>query len=113
MLHRERFASAWSHRSLITRLGGAQNALGVTLTDTELWLKTPTAFWGIVAFYDLLHRIDVQDIARVEDAGNTIFIHFTRSDSSPAKVQLKLRDKSGFLSKVEPLLSASNKKTAT
>ena len=83
VLHRERFASAWSHLSPITRLGGASNALGVTLTETELWLKTPVVFRGVIAFFDLVHRIAINDIDRIEDAGNTIYVFFNRNDSTP------------------------------
>src|SRR5688500_11969823 len=46
---RERGASGYSNRSLITRLGGARRALDVIVTDTDVWLKgiwPPFSFIG-------------------------------------------------------------------
>ena len=106
VLHRERFASGRSHLSLITRFGWAHNALVVTLTDTELWLKTPLVFWGVAAFYDQIHRIRLTDIDRVEQARRSVFVHFTRNDSTPGKFELRLRDKAGFLSKIAPFVES-------
>jgi hypothetical protein len=104
VLHRERFASGCSHRSLFTRLGGARNALRVILTDSELWVTTFAFFRGIAAKYDLDHRIPLADIINVEEHGNSVLIQFNRSDQSSGKLQLRLRDKVGFLDKLNGLI---------
>jgi hypothetical protein len=104
VLHRERFASGCSHRSLLTRLGGANNMLRVILTDSELWITTIAFFRGIAAFYDLDHRISLVDITSVEDRGKTVLIQFNRPDRSNGKLHLRLRDKRGFMDKLNSLM---------
>jgi hypothetical protein len=104
VLHRERFASGCSHRSLMTRLGGARNMLRVVLTDSELWITTLAFFRGITAYYDLDHRIPLADITDVEERGKSVLIHFKRDDQTEGKIQLQLRDQEGFISKLCPLI---------
>jgi hypothetical protein len=104
VLHRERFASGCSHRSLITRLGGAQNMLHVVLTDSELWVTTFACFRGLAGFYDLDHRIPLTDITSVDEKGKSVILRFNRSDRSAGRIQLWLRDKTGFIEKLMPLI---------
>jgi hypothetical protein len=104
VLYRERFASGCSHRSLLTRFGGAQNVLRVVLTDSELWITTIALFRGIAGFYDLEHRIPVANIANIEDRGRSLLIDFDRGNGTLGRLELRLRDKDGFLAKLCPLI---------
>lgn len=97
VLHRERFASGCSHRSLITRLGGAKNMLHVVLTDTELWVTTFAYFRGVAGFYDLDHRIPLAEVTHIEDRGKSVLITFNRGDYTSGTLQLRLRDKDHFI----------------
>src|SRR6516162_9633551 len=36
----EKAASGYSHRSVLTKYGGAKRCLCVTVTDTEVWIRT-------------------------------------------------------------------------
>jgi hypothetical protein len=105
VLHRERFASGCSHRSLLTRLGGARNMLDVVLTDTELWVTTFAYLRGISVKYDLDYRIPLIDVVSVEKSWmRSVVIHFHRSDRTTEKLQLWLRDREEFLAKLQPLI---------
>jgi hypothetical protein len=81
----------------MTRFGGAQNALHVVLTDTELWVTTFACFRGIAGFYDLDHRIPLAKVMHVEDRGKSILITFKRDDDTSGVLQLRLRDKDHFI----------------
>jgi hypothetical protein len=100
ILHRERFASGCSHRSIITRLGGAHNMLHVVLTDTELWVTTFAYFRGLAGFYDMDHRIPLTEVMHIEDRGKSVLITFNREDHTLGVLQLRLRDKDHFISQL-------------
>jgi hypothetical protein len=104
VLHRERFASGCSHRSLLTRLGGARNMLHVVLTDSELWVTTFAYFRGLTAKYDLDHRIPLADVTRVNERWRSVIIEFNHSDQTTGKIQLWLRDRKGFIEKLALLI---------
>jgi hypothetical protein len=53
----EKAASGYSHKSLFTKYGGAKNCLCVTVTDTEVWIRTPFPFNVFSQKCDLEHRI--------------------------------------------------------
>jgi hypothetical protein len=108
VLHRERFASGRSHYSLITKLGGAQNALAVVLTDADLWITTFSFFRGIAGFYDLDHRIPISRITNVENRGKAIFVQFQKPDGDQCKIELRLRGTHDFLSCLRSLMDAHN-----
>jgi hypothetical protein len=78
--------------------------LRVVLTDSELWITTLAFFRGIAARYDLDHRIPLGDITDVEERGMSVLIHFRRSDQTEGKIQLRLRDKERFISKLRSLI---------
>jgi len=100
VLHRERFASGCSHRSLITRLGGARNMLHVVLTDSELWVTAFAYFRGLAGFYDLDHRIPLAEVTHIEDRGKSVLISFNRNDQTAGVLELRLRDKKHFISQL-------------
>jgi hypothetical protein len=71
---RERGASGYSNRSTLTRLGWANRALEVVVTDAEVWIK---GIWPPVSYigsrFDMTHRIQRLQIRSAQarnDAGS-------------------------------------------
>lgn len=98
---RERGASGYSTRSLITRFGGASRALDVTITDTEVWLKgiwPPFTFIGTL--FDLTHRIPRPQIRSVEAKAGKVDLRFLSEAGVESHVVLILKDTSGFMAAV-------------
>jgi len=60
---REKGASGYSRKSIITEFGGASGLLDVIVTDTELYIKgTYPALTHIGTFNDLTRRVNLSDI---------------------------------------------------
>jgi hypothetical protein len=102
VLFRERFASGASHLTWITRLGGAQNCLSVTLTDSELWITTFFPFTAFAGFYDLEHRIPTIQLRSVQQNGKAVTIDFDARDGDTWRVVLYLRRASEFMAVIPP-----------
>jgi len=69
LLFQEKSASGNSHKSFITRLGGAHNCLRIVVTREEVWVTTYFPFTAFVGFYDLEHRIRRDAITDVQRNG--------------------------------------------
>jgi hypothetical protein len=73
----ERGASGRSHKSCMTKLGGARNAMEVVVTESELWIK---GIWPIFSYigskFDLTHRIRKSDIKSCEVEGLVVKLWF-------------------------------------
>ena len=93
----ERFASGSSHKSWITRLGGANHCLTVIVTKSQLAITTFFPFTAFAGIYDLEHLIPISDITRVAPRSKITEIEFMRSDGTRRKVSLRLRNTGGFL----------------
>ena len=93
----ERFASGSSHKSWITRLGGAKNCLTVIVTKSQLAITTFFPFTAFAGIYDLEHLIPLSDINGVAPRGKITEIEFMRRDGTRCKVSLRLRNTGGFL----------------
>jgi hypothetical protein len=65
VVHTERHASGYSHRSLITRLGGIANDVELTVTADKLLVDVAYPFALVAEQVDLCHRIALASIERV------------------------------------------------
>ena len=65
VVHTERHASGYSHRSLITRLGGIANDVELTVTADKLLVDVAYPFALVAEQVDLCHRIALDSIERV------------------------------------------------
>ena len=95
---RERGASGYSNKSLLTRLGGASDALEVVVTDAELWIKgiwPPFSYIGTK--FDLTHRIARSQVRSVQARGDTIDLRFTDQAGAESHLVLKLRAPRAFM----------------
>lgn len=101
VLFRERFASASSHKSLITRIGGAQNCLSITLTDAELWVTTFFPFTAFAGFYDLDHRIPLECLNDFQRNGTKVTIDFVTPDGEARRIVLRLRRADHFVDAIK------------
>lgn len=104
VLFHERFGSGNSCRNLLTRMGGAQNCLLITVTDRELlirpWFPFNTLF--LPEIYDLEHRIPIAQIKSVRErrswlGGLYVDIEFESSGPECHRITLRLRGKDDFL----------------
>lgn len=97
---RERRASGRALTSLKTRLGGANNALDVIVTDDELWL-TSFALFGFMAAvaqrFDLLHRVPLERVEGVMRRKSVVRVRFYRESGEPCEVELRLKKPERFV----------------
>jgi len=95
---KERGASGYSNKSLITRLGGANGALEVVVTDADVWIKgiwPPFSYIGTK--FDLTHRIPRSLVRSVQVRGDTIDLRFTNEAGAESHVVLKLKAPQAFM----------------
>ena len=98
---RERGASGYSNKSLLTKLGGASGALEVVVTDAELWIKgiwPPFSYIGTK--FDLTHRILRSQIRTVHAGAEAIEIRFTNEAGGESHISLKLRAPQAFMAAI-------------
>jgi hypothetical protein len=65
VVHTERRASGYSHRSLITQLGGIARGVELTVTADKLLVDVAYPFALVAEQVDLCHRIALDSIERV------------------------------------------------
>ena len=65
VVHTERHASGYSHRSLITQLGGIAHGVELTVTADKLLVDVAYPFAIVAEQIDLCHRIALDSIERV------------------------------------------------
>ncbi len=65
VVHTERHASGYSHRSLITQLGGIARRVELTVTSDKLLVDVAYPFALVAEQVDLCHRIALDSIERV------------------------------------------------
>jgi len=95
---KERGASGYSNKSLITRLGGSNGLLEVVVTDADLWIKgiwPPFSYIGTK--FDLTHRIPRSQIRTVQVSGDAIDLRFTNEAGAESHVVLKLKAPQTFM----------------
>lgn len=88
---RDRTASGYSTKSLMTKLGGSGRGLDIIVTENELWLKCPLLFASILEQHDLLHRVPLINIINVEHISDKVSIEFTSQSGIPTKVVLTIK----------------------
>lgn len=97
----ERFASGSSHKSWMTRMGGASNCLTIIVTRSQLGVTTFFPFTAFAGTYDLEHVVPVSDITALNPKGKVVEIEFQKIDGTLRKLSLRLRDPEGFLRALE------------
>ena len=93
----ETFASGSSHKSWVTRWGGAANCLTVIVTRSHLAITTFFPFSAFDGVYDLEHLIPLSDLTNLVPKGRVTEIEFRRSDGTRGKLSLRLRNTEAFL----------------
>ena len=100
-VYQEWFASGYSRKNILTRLGGARGALRLVVTKDVLWVTSWFPFSLIAPLYDLEHVIPLDQITNVEVKTGFIIggIQISYSDSFGKLHSLKLvpKDERGFL----------------
>jgi hypothetical protein len=97
ILFREKSVSGNSRKSLITKLGGANNVLEIIVTNDELWIRSPLLFAGFGKTYDLLHRIKLTDVLNVELSKKKVVISFKSGSNSDTTLDLKMKKAQAFI----------------
>jgi hypothetical protein len=100
--YRETSASGCSHKSVWTRLGGASNCLTVTVTDSEVWIRS----WFLLEVlaghqFDLIHRIPRTSFTAARrkspDSPRNVILEFRDTQGEPHRIELILRKGDEFL----------------
>ena len=98
----EEFVSGQSLKNLQTRMGGASRCLKVTVTASEVWVRSFGPFSVFTFAHDLVHRIPRQDIVRIEPlkslAGGLVRLEFRKPDGELCRLNLWFRDPQRFVS---------------
>lgn len=100
----EKYVSGSSDKSLFTRLGGARNALAVTVFKDALLVEPVGIFKWLMptGFNDLEHYVPRSDILRVETAStlgrNTVRIEIRGRDGTTRILDLAVRGHDELLS---------------
>lgn len=97
IIHQERRASGCSHKTWLTKYGGASNALIVKVTPTELWITTPWFFGWLAPRYDLDHRIPLNSITNIKQSGKKTTIYWSSDNQHDKAFDLQLRQPDTFL----------------
>lgn len=93
----EKFASGSSHKSWMTRLGGASNCLTVIVTKSHLAVTTFFPLTAFAGLYDLEHLVPISDITGLTHRGRSTEVEFQLSDGTRGKFSLRLRRTEDFL----------------
>lgn len=104
VIYREKWVSGHSHQSAITRFGGANNCLIITLTEDELWVTSHFPFTLFLGFCDLEHRIKLNDIIDIQRKGKSFTLDFANPEGELGRITLKLREADEFQEAMRPLL---------
>jgi hypothetical protein len=96
IIYRDKSASGYSTKSLKTKVSGANNTLDIVVTDSELWLTSKLLLASIGNTYDLLHRIPLDSILRVESKGKKITIDFKNQDNEDKQVVVMTKNMDEF-----------------
>lgn len=98
--YRDKTATGYSTLSWKTKAGGASRVIDIVVTDTELWLRSFLLFAGITKQHDLLHRIPLHKIMRVNETGEEITLDFRNEKSEKKQVVIRTFNKPEFLKSI-------------
>jgi hypothetical protein len=97
----ERTASGRSHKTLFTKLGGANRCLHVTVTDTEVWIRPLGPFNVFAQRLDLEHRIPRASITSAlpqeSTFGRNILLDYRDTQGQTHRLSLMLKKPDDFL----------------
>lgn len=96
ILFEERWTSGRSFKTFLTRIGGANNCLRVTLTDDELWVTPHFPFSALGGKFDLDHRIRRDSIVSMERNRKMIRLSYILTDGDDRTIELRLRKADEF-----------------
>lgn len=105
----EKTSSGRSHKSFITKIGGASRCLCITVTNNELWITTFKLFRIFSVYYDLEHRIPLSQISHIEVKEKMVLISF-KPKTLEHKLEMHPNDIDRFISalkKGNPLLDSA------
>jgi len=102
IVYREKGASGYSKKSLITRIGGANKVLDVIVTDTELCIKGINSIFSFIgSYYDLSHRVRRSSILSAQKVGRNVEITFVSAEGRQSDVVLFLKKSDQFLAAIK------------
>ncbi len=107
ILYQEDGVSGSSHKSILTRLGGARHCLLVTATKNEIDIHPsfPFNLMFLPEIYDLKHRIAVKDIKNIQRIEHvigkpSIKIEYMQNGGEVKVVELYLGNTDKFISSI-------------
>jgi len=96
----ERWTSGRSFKTWLTRLGGANNCLRVTVTEDEIWVTPHVPFSLFADQLDLEHRIRIRDLTRIDPRKRSLELEFRTATGESRTLELCLRRSAEFLAMV-------------
>ncbi len=97
ILFEEKWTSANSMKSFLTRVGGAANCARITLTDSELWITLHSPFVWMARDCDLDHRIPHEQISNVTRDRSSVRVTVRLDTSTERTFVLFLRRADAFM----------------
>jgi hypothetical protein len=99
--YREKYASGYSKKSILTQLGGATKVLDIFVTDQYVCVKgIYSIFTYIGTKFDLTHCIKRELISNISRDGSNIVVTFRSPTGSLKEIVLVLQNPSSFLAAV-------------
>ncbi len=93
VLYRDKMATGYAGK------GSAMNAsksLEVVVTDQEFWIRGSAFFAGVLAKHDLIHKIPLRNVKRVNADGNKVEVSFKTNSGSNKQVNINTRNGVAF-----------------
>ncbi|RLD21382.1 MAG: hypothetical protein DRI54_09205 [Bacteroidetes bacterium] len=97
VIYRDKKASGYSTKSWKTKIGGANRSIDVVVTNVELWLRSNLFFAGILKQYDLVHRISLKNVTRVNKNGRKLTLDFINDNDESKQVVILTKDPDAFI----------------
>lgn len=115
LLFDERYASARSHKSTLTRLGGGMRCMHISITLDAVMIRPHFPFSLAGADSDLVHEIPIQKITgfRIDPHVRTFgaSLDFER-DRSAGRIDLDLKRPTEFIATITELKKGTQPKTS-
>lgn len=97
VLYRDKRGSGQSDKDWQAKMGSADKTLEIVLTEDELWIRGPKMFAFIAEKIDLLHRIPIGKISKVERKRKVIKISFSLDQGASRTLSIRTADPDEFI----------------
>lgn len=96
-------ASGYSNKSFITKAGGANGVLRISIVDNQLYFWASPVFYFFGKLYDLIQKIPISNITEVTVENRSVSISFDSSHGTKEFVIRRMNKQDEFLEILDKL----------